>query len=136
MGITTTVSDVMTREIIAVEAADSIKKVIDLMVKRNVGSVVVVKNGKHVGIITERDIMRSVCPEELCTRGIEASEIMKGPLITVPADAKLGEAALLMLEKNVKRLLVEEKGSIVGIITHKDLIKGTLDTFMALAMVS
>ena len=136
MGITTTVRDVMTRELITVEAADRVKKVIDLMVKRNIGSVVVTKNGKPVGIVTEKDIMRSVCPEELCTRGIEAGEIMRSPLITVPVDAKLGEAALLMVEKNVKRLLVEEEGSVVGIITHKDLIKGTLDTFMALAMVS
>jgi len=60
---------------------------------------------------------------------------MSKPLITIDSDARLGEAALLMTEKGIRRLLVEDKGKIVGIITQKDLMKGTLETFMALATV-
>ncbi|MGD0159314.1 MAG: CBS domain-containing protein [Candidatus Bathyarchaeia archaeon] len=135
MGITTTVRDIMTRDIISVETSDSVKKAIDLMVKKDIGSVIVTKNGEPVGIVTVRDIMRNVCPEELCTSGIEAGKIMRSPLITVPADAKLGIAASLMMEKGVRRLVVEENGKAIGIVTHRDLIKGTMDTFMALAMV-
>ncbi|MEM3731747.1 MAG: CBS domain-containing protein, partial [Candidatus Bathyarchaeia archaeon] len=55
--------------------------------------------------------------------------------ITVDADSKLGEAASLMIEKGVRRLLVVEKGKVIGIVTQKDLMRGTLDTFLALSMI-
>ena len=135
MGITTIVRDVMTSEVISLETTASVKEAIELMVKNTIGSVIVTKSGKPVGIVTERDIMKNVCPRELCSRGIEVGKIMSSPLFSVRPSAKLGEAALLMTEKDVRRLLVEEEGKAVGIVTQKDLIKGTLDLFMALAMV-
>jgi CBS domain-containing protein len=106
------------------------------MVKNDIGSVVVTENGKPVGMLTERDIMKRVCPQELCSRKITVGEIMSKPLVTIEADAKLGEAALLMMDKGIRRLLVVEKGEVVGIVTQKDVMRGTLDTFMALSMVS
>ena len=135
MGIVVTVRDVMTKDIIAVEKADPVIRAIDLMVKNEIGSVVVAENGKPVGILTERDIMKRVCPQELCSRKVTAGEVMSYPLVTIEADARLGEAALLMLEKNIRRLLVVDKGEVVGIITQGDVMRGTLDTFMALSMI-
>jgi predicted transcriptional regulator len=41
-----------------------------------------------------------------------------------------------MMDKGIRRLLVVEKGEVVGIVTQKDVMRGTLDTFMALSMVS
>lgn len=135
MGIVVTVRDVMTKDIIAVEKNDPVIKAIDLMVKNEIGSVVVNENGKPVGILTERDIMKRVCPQELCSRRVTVGEVMSHPLVTIEADARLGEAALLMLEKNIRRLLVVDKGQVVGIITQGDVMRGTLDTFMALSMI-
>jgi CBS domain-containing protein len=135
MGVVVTVKDIMTKDIIAVEKTDHVNKAINLMVKKDIGSVVVSENGKPVGILTERDIMKKVCPKELCSGKVTVGEIMSHPLVTIEANARLGEAALLMLEKNIRRLLVSEKGKIVGIITQKDVLRGTLETFMALSMI-
>ncbi|MCS7113827.1 MAG: CBS domain-containing protein [Nitrososphaerota archaeon] len=135
MGIVVTVKSVMTKNIIAVEKGDPVIKAINLMVKNNIGSVVVNDGGKPVGILTERDIMKRVCPQELCTKKVSVGEVMSHPLITIEADSRLGEAALLMLEKNIRRLLVVEKGKVVGIVTQKDIMRGTLETFMALSMI-
>ncbi|MBS7646659.1 MAG: CBS domain-containing protein [Candidatus Bathyarchaeia archaeon] len=136
MPIAVRVRDVMTEGLISVEKTEPVIKAINLMVEKDIGAVVVTEKGKPVGILTERDIMKKVCPKELCTRKVSVGEIMSQPLITVDADAKLGEAASLMIEKGVRRLLVAEKGKIVGIVTQRDLMRGTLDTFVALSMMS
>nr|NIU58695.1 CBS domain-containing protein [Phycisphaerae bacterium]NIV12640.1 CBS domain-containing protein [Fodinibius sp.] len=51
------------------------------------------------------------------------------PLITIDADASLGEAAMLMSDNRIRRLLVKEKRKIVGIITERDVLRGTLSYF-------
>ncbi len=135
MGIVVTVRDIMTKDIVSVEKTDLVTKAIDLMVKNEIGSVVVTENGKPVGILTERDIMKRVCPQELCSRKVTAGEVMSRPLVTIEAGARLGEAAMRMLEKNIRRLLVVDNGEVVGIITQGDVMRGTLDTFMVLSMI-
>ena len=57
---------------------------------------------------------------------------MTSPLITIDAEAPLGEAAKIMVEKDIRRLLVNEDGKISGIITDKDVMNGTLEAFRAL----
>ena len=73
------------------------------MTKNDIGSVVVTEDGKPVGILAERDIMKRLCPEGRC-RKVTAGELMSNPLITIEAEAKLGEAALLITKKDIRRL--------------------------------
>jgi len=131
MAITTDVRSIMTKDLISVKTTDLVRKANAVMVEKNVGSVIATEDGKPVGILTERDIMKLVCPEGRCGQ-VTVGEVMSKPLITIKGDARLGEAALLMTKKDIRRLLVEEKGKIVGIITQKDVMRGTLETFMAL----
>ena len=130
---TLTVRDVMTKDLISVESTDKVFAAIKVMTDNDIGSVLVTENKKPMGILTERDILKKVCPQQLCTKEITAGEVMSNPLIHINADAGLGQASSLMSLKNVRRLLVMDKGRIVGIVTQKDVIKGTLETFMSLA---
>jgi len=104
------------------------------MAEKNIGAVVVTEKGKPVGIVTERDILKKVCPNVSCMK-VKVREIMSKPLITVDANTPIGEAVSIMVDRNIRRLLVTEGGKIVGIVTQKDLMKGTLDAFMAMASV-
>jgi len=135
MAIPTTliVREVMTEDLVSVETTDKVIAAIEIMTERDVGSVVVTQDGKPVGILTERDILRNVCPRQLCTRSVTAEEVMNKPLIHIEADAGLGQASSLMTLKDVRRLLVMDKGKVAGIVTQKDVMRGTLDTFMSLA---
>jgi CBS domain-containing protein len=130
---TLTVGEVMTKGLISVKSTDKVFTAIKVMTENDIGSVLVTKNEKPVGILTERDILRKVCPQQLCTREITAGEVMSKPLIHVQSDAGLGQASSLMTLKNVRRLLVIDKGKLGGIVTQKDVMKGTLETFMSLA---
>lgn len=130
---TLTVREIMSKDVASVEATDKVLTAIETMTERDIGSVVVNEGGNPVGILTERDILRKVCPKHLCTTGITVGEIMSKPLIHIEADAGLGQASSLMTLKDVRRLLVVDKGKVIGIVTQKDVMRGALETFMSLA---
>jgi len=68
-----------------------------------------------VGLLTERDIVKKCCPDTQCTIK-KARDIMSSPLVTIDADATIGEAANLMAEKRIRRLLVTEGGKSKGLL--------------------
>jgi predicted transcriptional regulator len=125
-AISVIVREVMTKSLITVKTSDKVSDAIKRMTENDVGSVIVTENRKPVGILTERDILKRVCPEKLC---------MSRPLVHIEADAGLGQASSLMTLKDVRRLLVVDKGKIVGVVTQKDIMKGALETFMSLASI-
>lgn len=122
------ISSIMTTDIVSVDAKATVAEAIRAMVERNIGSVVATREGSMVGIVTERDILRKlVLGEDYNTLKVE--DAMSSPLLTIESDATIGEAADLMTERNVRRLLVTEKEMIRGIITERDLMRATLDVF-------
>jgi len=129
MGIAFKVSHIMTKDIISVELNASVSEVASTMIKNNVGAVVVTKQGTPVGIVTEVDILKRCCIGNVRAKELEAKEIMSTPLITIKADAAIGEAAKIMADKKIRRLLVTEKRKIVGLITEKDVLRATLGYF-------
>ncbi|WP_455364637.1 CBS domain-containing protein [[Eubacterium] cellulosolvens] len=134
MPITYKVEYAMTRELVTVDADTKIRDAIKIMVKKDIGSIIVSKEGKPQGIVTERDITKRTCTiDDLCSMPV--GELMSAPLMTVDADTPLGKAAEIMNEKNIRRLLITEKGNIVGIVTQKDLMRATLEVFRTLLQV-
>ena len=134
MPIVYAVKNVMSKPLITVDSEASCQDAIRVMAEKDIGAVVVTEKGKPVGIVTERDILKKVCPNVSCMK-VKVREIMSKPLITVDANTPIGEAVSIMVDRNIRRLLVTEGGKIVGIVTQKDLMKGTLDAFMAMASV-
>jgi CBS domain-containing protein len=57
---------------------------------------------------------------------------MSKPLISIESDATLGDAAEMMIKKNIRRLIVKDNSKYVGIITQRDLQKLMTDTIKAL----
>ena len=129
MGIAVKVSQIMTKEIISVEAKASVSEAASIMVRNEIGAVVVTKDSSPVGIITEVDILKRCCIGKACSEEIKTEEIMTAPLITINGDAAIGEAARLMSDEKIRRLLVTENGKIVGMVTEKDVLRATLGYF-------
>jgi CBS domain-containing protein len=128
MPITIVVGDYMSTPIISVDYETTAEDAIRLMVEKNVGALAVKDKESYVGIITERDILKKCCGQKSCGK-MGVNEIMNKPLVTLDTSAKLGEAVALMNSKKIRRLLITKKSKIVGIITERDLLKGTLETF-------
>jgi CBS domain-containing protein len=121
---TMTVSDIMRKKLETIEDTASVQKTAEKMKERNVSSLVVVdKNGKPLGLVSERDLVRKVCVNRLPTTEVINKEIMSSPLITVTADSSTSVAADMMLQHNVRHLLVVEKNNLdrpIGIVTPLD----------------
>ena len=132
MPISATVKDIATRKLIVVDENDSVYDAVVMMTTEDIGAIVVASVREPVGILTERDLMKKVVLEERDPKNTKVGEVMSKPLITIRSDASFGEATQLMQERKIRRLLVEDDGKIVGIITQRDLERGTLDSFSAL----
>ncbi|MDO9517105.1 MAG: CBS domain-containing protein [Methanosarcinaceae archaeon] len=116
------VSEVMTKNVFALDVEANVVEIADEMTKRNVSSIVITKNNNAVGIITERDIVRKVVAREKEPGKIFAGEIMSSPLITAKPSTNIIDAAKIMLKHDIRRLVIKENSSASGIITDKDLL--------------
>jgi len=124
---TTTVSDLMRKKLVTIKESASVQEAANKMKEKNVSSLVVVdENGRPVGLITERDLVRKICIRDVYTSKVINKDIMSSPLITVKSKSLPSEAVDIMLQNNVRHLLVidnessEDVNKPVGIITPLD----------------
>jgi len=97
-----------------------------LMAKHRIGSIVVIEgnNKKPVGIVTERDIIKKVSAQNKSADQVAVRRIMSSPLITVKSIDSVDTAAATIAENKIKRLVVlEQDGSMVGILSVSDIAK-------------
>ena len=117
------VKHVMERNPLMVEVKSPVERVARAMGENGCGSCLVVSDeGKVIGIVTERDIVR-----RFAAVGAEAStpvsEIMSNPIVALGPEATVEEALELMAEKRIRRLPVIDDRNLVGIVTLTDIAK-------------
>ena len=131
---TIVVRDLMRKNPYTVAESASIQDTARIMNDKKVSSLVILDDDNNpVGLVTERDLVRKVCINDLPTNRVTNKEIMSSPLITIDSESSASTATDLMLKNNVRHLLVvnnESKGSSqpIGIITPLDLVKYEEDT--------
>ncbi|MCW3981357.1 MAG: CBS domain-containing protein [Candidatus Bathyarchaeota archaeon] len=116
------VRDIMSKAIKVVRPDTLVKEVVATMNKFNIGSIVVVKGDRPVGIITERDVLRRIVEPCLAPETLRAREVMTSPVVSIDANVSIDEAANTMTKKRIKRLLVVEREKLVGILTFTDIV--------------
>jgi CBS domain-containing protein len=117
------VKDVMSSPVVTIEEDAPTNRVAELMDKHGLGCIIVTsKEGKPLGIITERDLVGRVLIKNVKPDSIRAKEVMTSPLITIEPDAPINEAARRMSRLNIRRLGVLYKGQLIGLISSKDVL--------------
>ena len=103
-----TVSEIASNKEIVTITSDTGKSAYDvavLMKNKKVGSVIVMdKESRPLGIITDRDMVKRVCLKNLATSRIKAEEIMSSPLITIMSYDSIETASRVMNTNKIKRL--------------------------------
>lgn len=120
------VSEIMTRGTVTVrqESNPTALDVAQVMAKSRTGSVIITSGGKPAGIITERDLLKKVSAKDRMPGEVPALQIMSSPLVSVKAYDSVDTAAALMAKNRIKRLaVVEEDGSLAGVISSTDIAK-------------
>jgi CBS domain-containing protein len=115
----------MSRDLLAVEAGAPIVAVAQQMADRNVGAVLVQKDGRLAGIMTERDLMRAV------GRGLRddavVGECMTANPDTIAPDDTIEHAAVLMIHGGYRHLPVVDGDDVVGVLSIRDLVPMLLE---------
>src|SRR6266480_4674062 len=121
---TTTIMDIMRKQLETIEGIASVQQAAKKMKDKNVSSLLIVdENGRPQGIVSERDLVTKVCVNDISARAVTNKEIMSSPLITIKSRSSPSEAADMMLQHNVRHLLVVDNDNVnkpVGIITPLD----------------
>jgi IMP dehydrogenase len=119
-----TINNIMRKHLETIDAIASVQQAAKKMKDRNVSSLVVVdENGKPQGLVSERDLVTKVCTTDVPVHRIKNKEIMSSPLITISSRSSPSKAADMMLQHNVRHLLVIDNDNAdkpIGVITPLD----------------
>jgi CBS domain-containing protein len=117
------VADIMTRDPISASPEDSLLICAKKMINKNVGSILLVKNKKLVGILTERDILWAVIKKSSSELSkIKAIDISPRKIATIKPMATVENAINKMKKLKFERLPVIHESRLVGVITAKDIL--------------
>lgn len=119
-GVNPTLEKVVSTRVYSCEYFDSIFKAVNLMFKKRIGSVLIMKNKSPFGIFTERDLLR------VLTKNVPLQERLLNysthPLITAKYGIKGNDAAEIMSVNKIKRLALKKNDTIVSMVTARDIV--------------
>lgn len=115
------VKDVMSKALISVNLITPVFQIAKMMQLGEIGAILVKENDIHVGIITDRDFATKITANNL-PFDTPVKKIMSSPLIKINYKDSIHTAAKKMDDNKVRKLVVFEKGRLVGLITSTDLV--------------
>ncbi len=111
------------KKILTISEDTIILDAIKTMNEIKVGSVFIERNGKIVGVWTERDLMKNTALEDFDPATAKISDYMITNLISVPHDSNTFQLMDVFLGKRIRHLLIEKNGEYVGLISPGDIMK-------------
>ncbi|MGV3502328.1 MAG: CBS domain-containing protein [Adhaeribacter sp.] len=113
--------------IISVEPQDTVYYALELMCEKNVGALLVLREGRFAGLFTERDYARKVILKGKASKETLVGEIMTENVATVTPDTPIEECMQLMTRSYIRHLPVLEGQELKGLISIGDLVKYIID---------
>lgn len=123
----------MSNQVVTIGADDSMQKAIDLMKEHNIRMLPVLKKERLVGIVSDSDLKRASASDATTLDAhellyliskIKVKDIMTRNPVTVPPDYTIEETAELLMTRKISGVpVMDEEGTVVGVITRDDLFK-------------
>lgn len=114
------------RHIISVAPEDSVLDAIKLMAVKGIGALIVMKDDKLVGILSERDYARKVIIKGRSSKSTRVAEIMTSDVLTTSSGQTVNDCMNTMTEKKIRHLPVVEDNEVIGMISIGDLVEAII----------
>jgi CBS domain-containing protein len=109
--------------VFSVQSGITVYNALELMFEKSIGALLVVDNGKFVGIFTERDYARKLILKGKSSKETLIREVMTERPITVALDTSIEDCMKIMSDKKIRHLPVMENEKLVGLISVGDVVK-------------
>jgi CBS domain-containing protein len=106
----------------SIAPTDSVYQAVAKMAEKQVGALMVLLDGKIVGIISERDYARKVILKGRYSKDVTVAEIMSFPIIAVTPDHTVGECMKIITDHHIRHIPVLSDERLVGMISIGDLV--------------
>ncbi len=117
----TQVRDIMEKNVITIDYTKNVLDAAIILKEKEISFLVILKEGKPEGIVSERDIVRKIAAEDIKSSQIPLEKIMSKNFKWVEPDTQIEHAVQKMLNNNIRRLIVLEDENLVGVITQTNL---------------
>ncbi len=114
------VREVMSEDLNYADPQESICDIAKRLKSGDRGSVIIKKDDEIKGLITNSDIVNKFVVDD---KGSKAKDIMTTDMVTISPEMDIEDAAMVMVEEGIERLVVMEGGDIIGIISQHDIMK-------------
>ena len=115
------VRDIMQKNVITIQDDKSALDAAKLITEKDISFLVILKDDKPIGVITERDFVRKIAAEDKNASQIPLSKIMSYKFRWVEPSTDIEDAVQKMLNHNIRRLIVLENEKLIGVVTQTDL---------------
>ena len=115
------------RAVWAVKPTDTVLAALGVMAEHDIGAVLVMDDGRLVGVLTERDYARKVVLAGRSSKESQVKEVMTAHVVCVAPERTVDECMALMTNKRLRHLPVLDHKRVVGIVSIGDLVKATID---------
>ena len=125
-----TICQILTKkgnQVFSVTPETTVYDTLKLMADKNIGAVLVLDEGKLVGIMSERDYARKVILHGKFSKEIPVKEIMSANVICIEPDQTIKNTKAIMIQKRIRHLPVMEDDKLVGIISIGDVVNAVLE---------
>ncbi len=120
-----TIRDLLARKnplVVSLAPDTTVREAARVMNDHGIGGVLVLDQGRLVGIFTERDVMRRVVATGLDPATTPVSEVMTRDVVTASADQVIAECRALMSSRRIRHVPVQDGAALVGVITSGDIL--------------
>lgn len=114
-------------EVVTVAPSALVSELIEMIAGRNIGALPVVDDGRLVGIVSERDVVRRLHESGAGLLELPVAEIMTTSVTTCSPGDKVADLARIMTERRFRHLPVVVDGELTGIVSIGDLVKARID---------
>ena len=112
--------------VVTISPEASVYEALELMASRDIGAVVVTRDTRVVGIMSERDYARKVILHHKSSREITVAEIMTDRVFYVRPSQTLDHCMTLMTDRHIRHLPVMDGERLIGVLSIGDLVKATI----------